>query len=148
MTTAEKDIASIEAIIPPIPKTLTIQGVEIPIRQMKLGQLPIVLRAIQPIAGILMSQEGNPNSRADIPQLFLHYSGDCLNVISALSGQSKAWVDELEIDEGVQLLSELLEVNIAFFVQRVLPLLLGEAQNLKGIFQTATQTAGQTSSKS
>ena len=39
------------------------------------------------------------------------------------SKQSREWVEDLEMDEGIDVFAAILEVNASFFVQRVLPTL-------------------------
>jgi hypothetical protein len=52
------------------------------------------------------------------------------------SKKPREWVENLEMDEGVELLTSIFEVNADFFIQRVLPL----------VNQKMEKTSGQTSS--
>lgn len=116
---------SLDAVIPSSGK-LTIGGKELVIRQLKVGAVPTVLRAVQPIAGLLMNTE----TKVDFTQMFMLHSDECLNLLSILCGEDRDWVDNLEIDEAITLFNALLEVNLDFFVRRVLPLLSGALEKL------------------
>lgn len=122
------------------PKTLTIGGLDIAIRQIKMGALPDVLRAVQPLAFLF-----NQPQQLDIASIFMMSGDDCLTLIAALSGQPRSWIDTLELDEGIQLFAALLEVNLDFFIRQVQPLLLRETGRLTQKIQAMsgqTATAG------
>ncbi|MFZ6675378.1 hypothetical protein [Undibacterium sp. Xuan67W] len=144
-STSQDSTSELTAIIPGV-KFLTIAGVSIPIRQIKMGMLPDVLRALQPIAHMLKQPE-----KLDIPSMFMFYADECLTLITELSGQSRAWVNEMDVDDGVMLFGALLEVNTDFFIRQVLPQLTGALENLTlKVKQNAAKiaTAGQTVSTS
>lgn len=139
MTTQNTD-AALAAVIPEI-KTLTIAGEEVAIRQIKTGQLPAVLRAVQPLSHML-KQKGP----FDLNGMFMLYTEDCLTLLQVLSGQSREWIDGLEIDDSIKLFSVLLEANLDFFVLRVLPLLPDAMAHLTGRLTQLTATIGPTAS--
>ena len=118
--------------------TLTVAGKDIAIRQFKVGRLPLVLRTLQPISHMLMNRE--PGQSIDFGSLFMLYADDSLSLLAALADQSRAWVDELELDEAITLFTALLEVNTDFFIQKVLPQLSGAVQALTN---KANHLAGQ-----
>lgn len=121
-------------------------GVDIAIRQIKIGALPDVLLAIQPLAHMLTQAD-----KLNIPSMFMLYAEDCLNLTVVLSGQPRSWVNDLELDEGIQLFTDLLEVNADFFIQKVLPQLVGALQRITHKVQLAnplTATTGPTASSS
>ncbi|MFZ6872868.1 DUF6631 family protein [Undibacterium sp. Di27W] len=133
-------------VIPTV-KTIIIAGESLPIQPFKVGRLPVVLTAVQPIAYVLM---GNAETaKLDILNLVIAHTDDSLNLLAVLADKPRDWVDDLDLDDAVTLLSELLEVNLDFFVQRVLPRLLqavgtlstavkSNAQALTAIGQTAS----------
>lgn len=106
------------AAVIPEPKSLSIAGEDVTITQIKIGRLPHVLRAVQPLTHML-KQDGP----FDLKAMFMLYADDCLTLLAALSGRERGWIDDLEIDDAIRLLAALLEINLDFFVQRVLPLL-------------------------
>lgn len=131
----------LSAVIPE-QKPLTIAGKDVAIRQIKIGQLPAVLRAVQPLTHML-KQDGP----FDLENMFMLYADDCLTLLQALSGRTRAWVDELEVDDAIKLFSALLEANLDFFVLRVLPLLPAVMGQLRVKAEQLTAMAGQTASK-
>lgn len=138
MNTLPTDIS---AVIPEY-KTLTIAGGEVVIRQIKLGQIPAVLRAVQPITHMLKQDQP-----LDLQSMFMLYAGDCLTLLQVLSGKPADWINALDIDDGIRLFTSLLEVNIDFFVLRILPLLPEVMGQLRAKAEALTAQAGQTASK-
>lgn len=133
--------ADLSAVIPE-QQTIVIADQEIIVRQIRIGQLPAVLRAVQPIAHLL-KQKGP----LDLQSLFLLYADDCLTLLAVLAGKPRAWVDDVEIDDAIRLFSALLEANLDFFVRRVLPLLPQVMEQLRGKVDQLTAMAGPTASK-
>lgn len=143
---ATTDSTSALAAIIPATNLIVIAGVSIPVRQIKMGALPDVLRALQPIAHMLMQPE-----KLNIPSMFMLYADECLTLITVLSGQPRAWVDDLEVDEGLMLFTAFLEVNADFFIRQVLPQLAGALERITSkVNQSTAQiaTAGLTASNS
>lgn len=137
-TTATDDLA---AVIPP-KKYLSIAGVDVEIVQIKIGRLPLVLRAVQPLRHMIVKQDGP----FDMAGMFMLYADECLTLLAALSGQPREWIDALDIDDAIRLLSALLEVNMDFFVQRVLPLMPSLLRGLRAKTEQLRAMAGPTPS--
>ena len=127
----------------PAPKLFTIAGEDLAIRQIKVGALPAALLAVQPILSTLMQRE----KPLDLPRMFMRSTDDCLNLLSVMSGKPRTWVDDLEIDDAIQLFTPLLEANLDFFVQRVLPQLPEVLVYLRKVMESLTAKAGQIASK-
>jgi hypothetical protein len=127
----------------PAPKLLTIAGEDLAIRQIKVGALPAALLAVQPILSTLMQRE----KPLDLPKMFIRSTDDCLNLLSVMSGKPRTWVDDLEIDDAIQLFTPLLEANLDFFVQRVLPQLPEVLVTLRKVMESLSAKAGQIASK-
>lgn len=108
------------AAVIPLERSLSMAGVTIPIRQIKLGSLPAVLIAVQPLRHMLSLRD-----EIDIASLFMLHADECMQLLTVLSGQNRRFIDDLEIDDGVILLTALLEVNADFFIRQVLPKLTG-----------------------
>lgn len=125
-------------IIPTV-KTRHFNGVDVAITRFKMGRLPAVLAAVAPLKNML-----NLSDKLDLPSLFMLHADECLTLIAALANQPRAFVDELEIDEGVSLLSDLLEVNADFFIQQVLPVLTGLISKVASKLTQQAETLGQT----
>ena len=138
MDTSQTDVTT---VIPTF-KSIPIAGESLEVRTFKVGALPAVLLAVQPIAHMLM-QKDKP---LDLTSMFMLHADDCLNLLSALSGKPRVWVDGLEMDEAITLFSALFEVNLDFFVQRVLPLLPDVLEHLRTVMENLTAKATQIAS--
>lgn len=108
----------------PIGQSLDIQGVAIRITPFKIGELPRVFKVIEPITKLVMDAIGSDTNQMESLSKIMVQGGDnVLDLLAIGSRQPRTWIDQLEMDEGVQLLAVILEVNASFFVQKVLPLL-------------------------
>jgi len=133
--------AGISAVIPEY-QSIVIADQEVIIRQIRIGQLPAVLRAVQPLSHMLMQA-----APLDIKSMLMLYADDCLTLLQVLSGRPRDWVDALEVDDAIALFSALLEVNLDFFVRRVLPLLPQVMGQLRGKADQLSTMAGPIASK-
>ncbi|MFZ6655665.1 hypothetical protein [Undibacterium sp. TJN19] len=145
-TPAAQSADDLSQVIPTV-ETAIVAGETLEIKHFKIGRLPLVLLAVQPISHMLMNRV--PGERLDVPSMFVTYSADCLQLLAILANRSREWVDELDPDEAVELFGRLLEVNLDFFIAKVLPKMTGTAtrltQTVKGNVQ-AVQTLGQMAS--
>jgi hypothetical protein len=108
----------------PAGQTLTIKETELTITPFKLGELPNVFKVIDPITKLVLDAIGTTGNQMESLSKIMVLGGDnVLDLLAVGSRQPRAWIDQLELDEGVQLLTAILEVNASFFVQKVLPLL-------------------------
>lgn len=142
----EKVDAAMESLTAVIPgnKTKTIGDVTIAIASLKVGSLPAVLRAVQPLQHLLM----NRAVPFDPLMLFMLHTEDCLSLLAVLSKQERAWVDNLDPDDALDLFTELLEANLDFFVRRVLPLLSAKVAALtQSLLKMQASMNGPTASK-
>ncbi len=129
MSTAENPTAQddLSKVIPTV-KTVFIAGEEFPIKHFKIGKLPEILVAIQPIAYILLGR--TKTEKLDIMNLVIVHTNDCLTLLSVMADRPRAWVNDLDPDDAVLLLASLLEVNLDFFTLRVLPRLVAAMEIL------------------
>lgn len=132
--------SSVERVIPSS-HDVQIKGavgvIMFPVRQIKIGQLPKVLKAMGPISSFLT----NPALLKD-PNLFqmrLLFNVEnleaTLDLLAACTAQTRAWVDELDIDDAIALFTKVLEVNLDFFIQHVLPSLLQGMEVLASVYK-------------
>ncbi|NDP58003.1 MAG: hypothetical protein GZ090_01410 [Oxalobacteraceae bacterium] len=133
--------ADISAVIPEY-QSIFIAGQEVIIRQIRIGQLPAVLRAVQPLSHMLIQADA-----LDIKSMLMLYADDCLTLLQVLAGRPREWVDALEVDDAITLFSALLEANLDFFARRVLPLLPQVMGQLRGKAEQLSTLAGPTASK-
>ncbi|MDP1980474.1 hypothetical protein [Undibacterium sp.] len=126
----------LEKVIP-ADRTIIIAGADFPVRQFKIGRLPAVLKASQPLIHMITGQVKGES--LDVISLFVLYSEECLALLAVLADKPREWVDALEQDEAVDLLTGLLEVNLDFFVLRVLPRVKGALESLGEVIKNNAQ---------
>ena len=108
----------------PIGKEVTIADKTLRITPFKLGELPRVFKAIEPITALIIEALGSKQSQiTSITNIMVKGGENVIDLMTIGSRQPRAWLEQLEMDAAVDLLSAVLEVNISFFVQKVLPTL-------------------------
>lgn len=130
----------------PAPQSKEIAGVIFEFSPIRVSKISRLAAAITPIFHLF-----NESGKIDLIAAVIGYSEHCLNVLEVLTGQSRAWVDELDLADTVELLTLFLEVNVDFLLQRVLPQLpqlVATLANLRSQAEKMTNTkVGQTTSK-
>lgn len=103
-------------------KELNIRNENLAIKPFKLGELPKVFKAIDPISKALFESLSNGGNQVEMITGLVANGGENLIDLMAIgSKKSREWVEDLELDEGIELFGTILEVNASFFVQKVLP---------------------------
>lgn len=103
-------------------KELNIRNENLAIKPFKLGELPKVFKAIDPISKALFDSLSNGGNQVEMITGLVANGGENLIDLMAIgSKKSREWVEDLELDEGIELFGAILEVNASFFVQKVLP---------------------------
>ena len=130
-----------------IPQTneVTVGGKTIEIKTMKVKQLSATIKAIQPFAAAFKAGQG----QVDMADIVMNNTDNVVDLVHILTGESKEFIEELGIDELIIVFTRLVEVNLDFFIQKVLPLLSGAMGRLTvGMPSVAkpTSTSGQNSS--
>lgn len=110
--------------IAPTPLRLDIAGERLSILPIKTRELPGMMKAIAPILAEI--QDG------DILGALATNADSLVAAVSIGSRKDRAWVDELELDDLVELAGSVLEVNADFFVHRVLPGLTKAVEGVTG----------------
>lgn len=141
MSQPESDLTKI------IPETniVVAGGKNIEIKTMKVKQLSATIKAIQPFAAAFKAQRDS----FDAAEIVMSHTDSVVDLVVILTGETKEFVEELGIDELVILFTKLVEVNLDFFIQKVLPLLSGAMGRLSAGLPNATsptKTSGQNSS--
>jgi hypothetical protein len=90
----------------------------------KFGQLPKVTKCLSSIAEKL--QGGN------VVEIAAAGGEDLINLVMLATGKSRAWFDELPMDEGLELIAAIITVNRDFFVARMAPILTRVTAALTG----------------
>ena len=110
-------------VLLPQGKELKIRDANLTIKPFKFGELPKVFKAIDPISKSLFDALGGGNQIEMITGLVANGGDGIIDLMVIGSKQSREWVEDLEMDEGIEVFSAILEVNASFFVQKVLPTL-------------------------
>jgi hypothetical protein len=137
----------------PLTRTIVMDDgskLEVIVKRVKVGKIPPLIEAAGPLMGLLMDKSKGRNN-FDIEQMFLFHSAACLDVLAVLTNQPRSVIDELDLDDAMMLMADAAELNIDFFVQRILPLLYGGVQKLVDMAQKGkldlSSLAGKTLSK-
>lgn len=112
------------AALPPVLTTVTIRGESIELSPLRVGELPALLRVLQPIAHDITPE----------PEWLRLISAHGERVIEALAIASRrppTWVAELALDQAVRLADAVFEVNADFFLQQLLPEISRVGQRLQ-----------------
>ena len=106
----------------PTPMTVTIKGEEVPVLLIKVGKLSAVVKAIQPFSHLLpKAGEKAGKKNIDFFDIVMNHTDDAIGLCVVLADRDRAWVEDLDIAELVILLSAIVERNLDFFIQKVLP---------------------------
>jgi hypothetical protein len=106
----------------PAGQQLSIRDENITIKPFKFGDLPKVFKCLEPLTTSMAKMVADRNtSPAAIAMLMAEGGDSVLDLMVIGSKQNKVWIEELEMDEGVELLTAIFEVNADFFIQKVLP---------------------------
>lgn len=108
----------------PIGKELTIADKTLRITPFKLGELPKVFKVVEPITSLVMEAFGSQDNQIkSLTRIMVGGGDNVIDLIAIGSRQPREWVEQLDADQGVELLAAVIEVNASFFVQKVLPIL-------------------------
>ena len=132
MKTEQKHVADLQILAPPVSE-VDIGGKRLTLSPLVLGELPAMLKAVQPFAQQL---QGEPNWLT----LLCQHSDAVLRALSIASRCPREWIDALSINDALTLAAAVFEVNADFFIQRLVPTLQTLAPRL------AARWAGQRSS--
>lgn len=119
-------------ILFPQGKVVVVDGTEITVSRMKLHQ---IIKGTGLLSGVFdivfqLFQTENINPKL-IMELFNTDGDNMLEFISIAIGQDRKFVNELELDNAIDILVAILEVNMDFFVSKVMPMMNSRTGNLK-----------------
>jgi hypothetical protein len=138
------------SVLIPDPVVVMVKDESITVRQMKMKQLPKIMKVVAPYYGKLKeSQEKAKKDKGELDLLgiVMEYFDPVADTVAILVEKDREWVDDLDIDEMVRLLEVVIEVNVDFFIQKVLPSLPRLVKELGGVMKVPNLT-GQTPSNS
>jgi hypothetical protein len=118
-------------VLAPPSQELVLAGKVLTITPLVVGELPAMLRTVQPFARELA---GEPDWLA----LLGEHGESVLAALALGSRQSREWIDALPLDEALTLAAAVFEVNADFSIQRLAPKIGDLAQGLSGRLAGAT----------
>jgi len=117
----------------PTGKTISINDENLTIKPFKFGELPKVFKAIGPMTSTLGNLLQNRDaSFAAIAGLITDGGDSIIDLMVVGSRKPREWVEELEMDQGVEVLTAIFEVNADFFIRKVLPLVNTKMEKASG----------------
>lgn len=122
------------ATFPPQPQSLEIAGDTLALTPIRVGEVPALLAAIKPIAPHLVN--GDPDWLA----LLTEHGDAILDALAIAARRPREWVEALSLDDAVLLATALFEVNVDFFVQRVVPAIQSAAARIDRNVRAAGMT--------
>lgn len=142
------DAQDLDTLLAAPATTLQVAGKTLTINRIRMRQLPRVLELVLPMKDLLMKSKPNGQakhlqkaSNFDIPTLMMKHGNDLVQLIAEIQahgneGVDADWVADLEIDEMINLTSKVLEINLDFFILRVVPSLSQALAGLNAGIQT------------
>ncbi|MDP2431462.1 MAG: hypothetical protein Q8O33_05475 [Pseudomonadota bacterium] len=114
----------------PEPAVIEIDGEPVEITPLKIGELPVFIRAIRPFAQHLTQD-------VDWLALFGERGEDLVSALAVAVRKPPEWVAARELDEAIRLSEAVFEVNADFFIQRLAPILARVATRVETVVATA-----------
>lgn len=122
-------------MLPTIPQiTIPLRGHDnIILEPMRMVKLKAFSDAVEPvITQVFTLLEDEQNSKQNIVQMITQHYDYLVGIVCvACTGVNKEKIDDMLPDDFVNLVSGVIEVNADFFVQNLLPMILGRVESLK-----------------
>ncbi len=101
---------------------------------MRMAKLKAFSDAVEPVITQVFSVlEDTENSKQNIVQMITKHYDDLIKVVCvACTEMTKEKIDDMLPDDFVNLVGGVIEVNADFFVQNLLPMIVGRVESLKG----------------
>ena len=122
------------AALPPVPLSIEIAGERIDLTPLKVGEVPAVARAVQPIA---VGLSASPDWLA----LLAEHGEAVIAAIAIATRRPVVWVAGLDLDEAVRLAEAVFGVNADFFIRRLLPSVTQAAARIGQALESPTPGA-------
>jgi len=132
-----------EAIVDLRGTEFNVRGEKIMVVPIVIGQIPGLLKAVKSLAPLFSSA---PPS-ADMLTSMMDTDADAvIDIIAVALNKPRAWVNQVPPDEFIELAGAVLEVNVDFFMKRVLPALRDAMKRLPESLAQKMAGAGMTAS--
>ena len=112
-------------------------GEVIKVQPFKFGQMPLALKLTSKLGNILadMYKSGELSNRdktvGNIVYLLAEGGEDLINLVGLCIGKDRVWFDNIESDDGLNIIIAFLEVNVDFFTKKMMPQLLSAVEKLR-----------------
>ena len=120
---------------PSAPVVVMLSGTALELTPIRLGELPRLLAVVRPLAEEITSDP-------DWMALLGRHGHAVPDSLAITTRRERAWINELQLADAVQLAAAVFEVNADFFVAHVVPAIQGAAQRLAPTLRSLTSSAG------
>lgn len=114
-------------------KTITVNNEEIVIKPITFGQLPRALQLVEKMSGSFIDafkKEGEITNETILK--FVASGGeDFIKLLCLGINKDRDWFNNLNADDGIDIVIKFVEVNTTFFTQRVIPQIVGLTEKLQ-----------------
>lgn len=119
------------------------------VRHQRMGDLPQLFKAMAPVMHLIkaIADKKGDGPKVSPTTIVMNHTEDAMQLIATAMHKDITWVRALEITSTIELFTKLLEVNVSFFIQRVLPSALPALASLTAVMQSAGTPDGQRASK-
>ena len=122
------------------------------LRPMKVGAFPKIIRLARPVIDAVLDLDSLPDedtdAMVDLAMNMVDKHGEALfEAVGIAIGKDKAWVEDADMGDFIELCIALVKVNKDFFTRRLAPLLAERAKGKAAALQQGTG-AGRTPSSS
>jgi len=100
---------------------------------MRMAKLKAFSDAVEPVVSqVFLVLENSEDAKQNIAQMITKHYDDLVKVICvACNDVTKEKIDDMLPDDFVNLVGGVIEVNADFFVQNLLPMILGRVESIK-----------------
>lgn len=130
--------------VAPLAVTFTIEGKDLTITPLRVGELPAVVRAVEPMLDELLAMQAEPTP-LDMVKLLGRHGEPMVLTIALCSRQPLEWVGQLLADRFAELAAVCVQVNADFF-GRAMPAIGSLASRLQSAAPAAASSTGPTPS--
>ncbi|NCC91691.1 MAG: hypothetical protein EOM10_00175 [Opitutae bacterium] len=103
----------------------TVDEILAAIRPVKVRHLPAFLTACEPMAACLMA--------GDVAGAFVQHADNLITAVALGADVDRAWLEDQTADVLIDLAAQVMEVNIDFFVQTLLPKIAEAASRIEAV---------------
>lgn len=112
--------AELSDLIPPVIE-VSVAGEVIAVTPIKVRELMAFTQAISPILKVLVKESDQDWAGLNISELLMNHTDEVIRAVAIGIRREVEFVNDLDIDELIKLGNVVFEVNIDFFIRKVLP---------------------------